>query len=75
MVAIKMFDVWHFSDMDKKSMKFYTICNDHHSSLKYTNKISKKMNFLNITVYKRKLFETKQIRDFKTYIQDFTHVA
>lgn len=33
------------------------------------------MNFLNITVYKGKLFETKQILDFKTYIQDFTHVA
>lgn len=33
------------------------------------------MNFLNITVYKGKLFETKQIFDFKTYIQDFTQVA
>lgn len=33
------------------------------------------MNFLNKTVYKAKIFETKQILDFKTYIQDFTHVA
>lgn len=33
------------------------------------------MNVLYITVYKGKLFETKQILDFKTYIQDFTHVA
>lgn len=70
MVAIKMFDGY-----GQEIHEFYTICNDHHSSLKYTYKISKKMHFLNITVYKGKLFETKQILDFKTYIQDFTHVA